>query len=167
MSDRAYDDHEVIRFPIEGAFDVETARDDEVLEQIMNRLVHPSQAKGKSREELANIILELGGTKSPDGLSETMKKTRERVVDIRFGTAGLSNSDYDALLDPRDEQYDEGFAALYHALMSTRANAGELETERSALNVLMELRVAAVKKLGLYNPDDWIRVAKLLTRDLD
>lgn len=167
MSDRASGDAEIIRFPAEDAFDIETARDDEVLHRVMNRLTHPSQTKGKSRGELANLILELGGTRPPDGLSETMKKTRERVIKIRFDTAGLSDSDYDAFLDPKNKQYDEGFAALYHALVSTRANAGDLGDERSALNVLMELRVAAVKRLGLYRSDNWISLAELLTQDLD
>lgn len=168
MSDRASNhDAEIIRFPIEDAFDIETARDDEVLHRVMNRLTHPSQTNGKSSGEIANLILELGGTKPPDGLSETMQKIRERIIGIRFDTAGLSDSDYDAFLDPKNKKYDEGFAALCHGLVSTRANAGELEDERAALYVLMELRVAAIKKLGLYRPDTWIRVAELLTQDLD
>jgi hypothetical protein len=166
MSEAFENNREVIRFPVEDAFDIETARDDEVLHRFINRFVHPSQTKGRSREELANFILELGGTKEPDELSETMKKTRERIINIRFSTAGLSNSEYDALINPKNKKYDDGFAALYYALISTRANASDLGDERAALNVLMELRVASIK-LGLHRSDNWVVAANLLSQDMD
>jgi len=151
------EDHEAIIIPFKDHTDyLDDLGDDEVLSHFLSELRHPGV-----RGRLPQYILEYAGTKRRDNLTPERIAWRERMERIRF-SVGVSNHDWDRLIDETDEEYDAGFAAIVHALQDTRENK-ELAEERQALLVLLDLRVAAINR-GLVDTDEWQELVNRLIR---
>ena len=147
-------EHTVLRFTSKEER-LAAMEDSEVLNHFLAELRHPSGAG-----HLAEKILVYAGTKSSENLSDERRAWRDRMVTIRF-SIGYSDNDWDKLIDQHDEEYDAGFAAIVSALQDTR-DSKDLSDERKALQVLLDLRVAAINR-GLQDTKDWQLLAKKLT----
>lgn len=145
----------ILPFPVPGEQLAEMP-DEEVLDHFLSELRHPGV-----RNRLAQYILEYAGSRPRDGLNAERIAWRERMGQIRF-SVGVSNNDWDKLVDESNEEYDAGFAAIVQALQTTRDNK-DLAEERQALLVLLDLRVAAINR-GLFESEEWEALVDNLTR---
>lgn len=135
----------------------------EFLERFMAQLNHPGAPK--TSNELTDFILDTAGMKLREGLSEERQQWRDRIMQLQHSTMVLSYSQYDAIIDPRNEDYDEPFAELEKALQATRPYATDMKDERQALSILMNLRIAAIRER---TDDDqhWMQTAQRLVGEL-
>lgn len=133
---------------------LDTMDDREVLEHFLAQLRHPGAAGDE-----AGRVLEYAGARSYDGLTEDRVAWRERMLEIRSFIA-YSDQDWDNLVDESHEDYDAGFAAIVRALQQTRGNES-FEEQRKALQILLDVRVAAIKN-GLSDTSQWEQLAETL-----
>lgn len=157
-------DSNVIPFPdSEQAFmNPEEIADKEILERFIAQLNHPSAPKEPS--QLAEFVIDTAGTKAREGLTKERQRWRDRITRLQHNTPALSDSQYDAIVDPHHEEYDEPFAELERSLRVTLPRAKDMKAERQALSALINLRIAAIHEK---TDDDayWIQLAKRLTRE--
>ena len=162
MSEKSYESGaKVIRFPVEGFVDPAELEDKEIIERFLAQLRHPGAPHDSLK--LAEFIQEIAGQKSSEGLPANLRAWRDRMLQIRMST-GWSDGQYDAIINTDDEKYDEGFIALYDALVEMRPRMRDFEEQRGAVMTLMDLRVTAINKC-LNKTDDWEKLANLLSSE--
>lgn len=162
MSEKLYDSGaKIMRFPVEGFVDPVELEDKEIIERFLGQLRHPAVPHDSLK--LAEFIQEIAGQRSSERLPPNLQVWRERMLLIRRRT-GWSDSQYDALIDSNDEQYDPGFKALYDALVEMRPKMRDFEEQRAAVMTLMDLRVAAIGN-HLYKTENWEKLAELLSSE--
>jgi hypothetical protein len=148
---------DVIAIPVAN---LESLSDQEIISIYITSLIHPNVSK--KPEKLSQAIIDYSGN-GEESSSEQNQEFQAKVRQINRATATPSNQEWDNLIDPSNEGYDDAFSEIVLALQDLR---GEESKVREALFVLMDIRVSSLR-LKLYEDADLRRIVAFLVAKPD
>lgn len=148
---------DVITFPVTS---LEKYNDQDILALYISSIMHPKV--NKQPDELAKVIIDYSGN-GEETSSEQNQFFQSRVRKIIRATAAPSNQEWDRLIDPSSESYDDGFSEVVLALQKLKGEESEI---REALFILMDIRISSLR-LELLDDTDFKHIVAFLTAKPD
>lgn len=130
-----------------------------IFESMANHL-SLSPATDQDTNRYACRLLQYAGASDSELDDGLLKENAERLRTVRSSTH-VSDKAWDNLIDKHSNDYDEAFAYIVNQIHATSENSEELEVERRALGVLLDLRVGAIN-VGIERQERWKNIARLL-----
>lgn len=155
----------IIQFP--DTKEIERGRQATALSVFEKMANQPSLSPITDRDtsRYACRLLQYAGAADSELDDGFLKDNAECLRAIRISTH-VSDRAWDDLIDKDSDDYDEAFAYIVEQIHAISGNPEELEVERRALNVLLELRVGAIN-VGIERQARWEDIARLLVSNFN